>query len=67
MSYTPNSTRYSAMMYRNAGKSGLKLPAISLGFWHNFGNYNNVQDMKAICLPHLTTELHISILQTTTV
>ena len=49
MSYTPNSTRYSAMMYRNAGKSGLKLPAISLGFWHNFGNYNNVQDMKAIC------------------
>lgn len=49
MSYTPNSTRYTAMMYRNAGKSGLKLPAISLGFWHNFGNYNNVQDMKAIC------------------
>ena len=49
MSYTPNSTRYSAMMYRNAGKSGLKLPAVSLGFWHNFGNYNNVQDMKAIC------------------
>ena len=49
MSYTPNSTRYAAMMYRNAGKSGLKLPAISLGFWHNFGNYNNVQDMKAIC------------------
>ena len=49
MSYTPNSTRYNAMMYRNAGKSGLKLPAISLGFWHNFGNYNNVQDMKAIC------------------
>ena len=38
MSYTPASSRYDAMVYRRCGASGLKLPAISLGLWHNFGN-----------------------------
>ena len=37
MSYTPNTNRYEEMKYRYAGSSGLKLPELSLGLWHNFG------------------------------
>ncbi len=37
MAYLPTSTRYDNMTYRRSGRSGLKLPAISLGLWHNFG------------------------------
>jgi len=36
--YTPSESRYERMAYRRCGKSGLLLPAISLGLWHNFGN-----------------------------
>jgi L-glyceraldehyde 3-phosphate reductase len=35
--YSPDKNRYDAMQYRRCGMSGLKLPAISLGCWHNFG------------------------------
>ena len=35
--YKPANTRYDKMDYRKCGNSGLKLPAISLGLWHNFG------------------------------
>lgn len=38
MSYIPASDRYSKMSYRRCGRSGIKLPAISLGLWHNFGS-----------------------------
>lgn len=38
--YMANSERYDTMQYNRCGKSGLKLPAISLGLWHNFGNVN---------------------------
>ena len=38
MSYAPDPNRYSRMIYRRCGASGLKLPAISLGLWHNFGH-----------------------------
>ena len=38
MSYSPSSARYEAMQYRRCGHSGLQLPAISLGLWHNFGH-----------------------------
>jgi L-glyceraldehyde 3-phosphate reductase len=38
MSYEPSPARYESMIYRRSGKSGLKLPAISLGLWHNFGH-----------------------------
>ncbi|MGN0742644.1 MAG: aldo/keto reductase [Candidatus Fimadaptatus sp.] len=38
MSYTAADTRYDSMSYRRCGRSGLMLPAISLGLWHNFGN-----------------------------
>ncbi len=37
MTYTPAEDRYSQMVYRRCGKSGLRLPAVSLGLWHNFG------------------------------
>lgn len=48
MSYTPSSKRYDNMTYNRCGKSGLKLPAISLGLWQNFGSvddFKNSQDM----------------------
>ncbi|MFF0144781.1 L-glyceraldehyde 3-phosphate reductase [Amycolatopsis sulphurea] len=38
MTYLAASTRYDAMIYRRCGRSGLKLPALSLGLWHNFGH-----------------------------
>ncbi len=38
MPYTANADRYASMPYRRCGKSGLKLPVVSLGFWHNFGS-----------------------------
>ena len=48
MNYTPNSERYKIMQYNRCGKSGLKLPAISLGLWQNFGdgaNFNNIENI----------------------
>ena len=38
MTYIADENRYNSMLYRRCGKSGLKLPAISLGLWHNFGD-----------------------------
>lgn len=38
MTYLPEASRYDAMLYRRTGRSGLKLPALSLGLWHSFGN-----------------------------
>ncbi len=49
MSWTPASTRYNTMIYRHCGRSGLKLPAISLGLWHNFGHDTPHQVKRAIC------------------
>ena len=49
MPYTPSSTRYDKMMYNRCGRSGLKLPAISLGLWHNFGFDKSADSMRAIC------------------
>ena len=37
MTYTAAATRYDAMTYRRCGRSGITLPAIALGLWHNFG------------------------------
>jgi L-glyceraldehyde 3-phosphate reductase len=48
MAYTPSPSRYSAMQYRQCGHSGLKLPALSLGLWHNFGHVNDFEDSRAI-------------------
>lgn len=46
--YVPNEKRYDAMVYRNAGKSGLKLPVLSLGLWQNFGHTGNFANMEAM-------------------
>ncbi|MBE9462946.1 L-glyceraldehyde 3-phosphate reductase [Dyadobacter subterraneus] len=48
MTYLANPGRYDQMTYRRCGKSGLKLPAISLGLWHNFGGVNIYENYRAI-------------------
>ncbi len=49
MSYTANENRYDEMTYRNCGKSGLKLPLLLLGLWHNFGTNDDYNNMKNMC------------------
>lgn len=44
MTYTANEHRYDTMKYNRVGRSGLKLPAISLGLWHNFGGINSFEN-----------------------
>lgn len=46
--YIADSTRYSSMKYNRLGRSGLKLPAISLGLWHNFGDVDCMSNMKQL-------------------
>ncbi|MDR7275891.1 L-glyceraldehyde 3-phosphate reductase [Catenuloplanes atrovinosus] len=48
MTYNPASDRYQTMTYRRAGRSGLKLPAISLGLWHNFGDTRPLETQREI-------------------
>ena len=48
MSYTPLSTRYDSMKYNRCGKSGLLLPAVSLGLWHNFGSVDVFDNGRSI-------------------
>ena len=48
MSYQPAPTRYQEMPYRRCGRSGLKLPALSLGLWHNFGDVDLLANARAI-------------------
>jgi len=47
--YVADDQRYDRMIYNKVGKSGLKFPAVSLGFWHNFGNNGNYDTMKQMC------------------
>jgi len=48
--YTASAARYDRMLYRRCGRSGLKLPAISLGLWHNFGDATPHETKRAMCL-----------------
>jgi L-glyceraldehyde 3-phosphate reductase len=48
MSYTSNPNRYQQMEYRRCGNSGLKLPLISLGLWHNFGKIDDFENCRNI-------------------
>lgn len=48
MGYEASSTRYDSMKYNRCGKSGVKLPAISLGLWHNFGGVDNFENGRAM-------------------
>jgi L-glyceraldehyde 3-phosphate reductase len=46
--YTPDPQRYEAIPYVRCGRSGLKLPRISLGLWHNFGGVDNLENQRAM-------------------
>jgi L-glyceraldehyde 3-phosphate reductase len=48
MSYTPGQDRYNEMQYRRCGNSGLMLPALSLGLWHNFGEIDDFEKCREI-------------------
>lgn len=50
MTYTANANRYTNMNYHRCGSSGLKLPVMSLGLWHSFGNDSNYENTKEIVL-----------------
>lgn len=47
--YVASDRRYESMVYHRVGNSGLKFPAVSLGFWHNFGSSGRYDTMKAMC------------------
>ena len=48
MIYTPSEDRYGKMLYNRSGKSGVLLPAISLGLWHNFGSVDDFENGRSI-------------------
>ena len=50
MTYSPSETRYQTMRYNRCGNSGVKLPAVSLGLWHNFGGVDVYENARAIVL-----------------
>ena len=47
--YAASPARYSTLPYHRCGKSGLMLPAVSLGLWHNFGDTANFENMRLLC------------------
>lgn len=49
MGYSANDARYNTMQYVRCGQSGLKLPLLSLGFWHNFGANADYENARALC------------------
>lgn len=49
MNYVANEDRYDTMIYKRCGRSGLKLPAVSLGLWHNFGTNASFDNMTEMC------------------
>ena len=50
MNYLPNESRYQSMRYNRSGRSGLKLPAVSLGLWHNFGGVDTFSNSRNMVL-----------------
>jgi len=50
MTVIPSPSRYDSMRYNRCGRSGLKLPAISLGLWHNFGGVDTLENARAMAL-----------------
>src|SRR5689334_10020450 len=48
MNYLAAEDRYQKMTYRRSGRSGLQLPAVSLGLWHNFGGIDTLENMRAM-------------------
>ncbi|HEX9996207.1 MAG TPA: L-glyceraldehyde 3-phosphate reductase [Abditibacterium sp.] len=47
--YLPNPDRYKTIQFRRSGRSGLKLPAVSLGLWHNFGGVDTLENARDLC------------------
>ncbi len=63
MSYQPEARRYDSMEYRRCGNSGLKLPVVSLGLWHNFGDtgdYSNMKEMLFTAFDHGITHFDLA-------
>ena len=50
MIYSPNEHRYDTMIFNRCGRSGLKLPAVSLGLWHNFGGADVFETARQMVL-----------------
>ncbi len=48
MTYSASPSRYQTMLYRTAGRSGLKLPGVSIGLWHNFGGVDSYENAREI-------------------
>ena len=46
--YVPEADRYENMPYRKCGRSGVQLPAFSIGLWHNFGQFDNFGECRNI-------------------
>lgn len=63
MTYIPSEDRYSKMIYKRCGKSGLLLPALSVGLWHNFGdidNYENARDILQVAFNNGITHFDLA-------
>ncbi len=63
MTYTPAADRYDRMIYRRCGNSGLKLPVVSFGSWHNFGEatpHDIKRDMCRTAFTHGITHFDLS-------
>lgn len=61
--YQAKETRYDEMQYNLCGNSGLKLPEVSLGFWHNFGDtgiYENMRQMVFTAFDHGITHFDLA-------
>ena len=67
MMYQAKPTRYDEMPYKRCGRSGIKLPAISLGLWHNFGGVDVFENGRAMLIMRLTMALLTLIWLTTMV
>ncbi len=61
--YQADEKRYEEMKYNRCGASGLQLPAVSLGLWHNFGSMGILIICRTCATQHLTMALHILIWQ----
>ena len=64
--YQASEKRYDTMPYNRLGNSGLKLPAVSLGLWHNFGSTGRFDNMQAMCFTAFDHGITILTLPTTT-
>jgi L-glyceraldehyde 3-phosphate reductase len=49
MDYAPSKSRYDWMQYHRCGRSGVDLPILSLGLWHNFGEDRSLDNARAMC------------------